>query len=84
MTLAIVPTTYDLEYNGAFVVWSVNDEELGTLSATSEDGATVTGVGAGSLVVTAEMKYLLPNGGGSASFSPAITDTFAITVETGL
>ena len=82
MTLAINPTAYDFDYNDAVIVWSVNDEDLGTLSATSNTGATVTGVGAGSLVVTAEIKYYLPNGGALTSFSPAVKDTFAITVET--
>jgi len=81
LTLAIDPTAYDFDYNDAVIVWSVNDEDLGTLSSTSNTGATVTGVGAGSLVVTAEIKYYLPNGGALTSFSPAVTDTFEITVE---
>lgn len=69
--------------NNVLIVWSIDEETRAEFASTSETGATVTGLTAGEIVVTAEAKQILEANDGMISFSPAIKDTFTITVETG-
>lgn len=61
------------------MVWSVDDDTVGDVSGDGTFyGDTLTGLTAGEVVVTAEVKYMV--GVTPTSFDPAISDTITITV----
>lgn len=61
------------------MVWSVDVDTIGDFSGEGTFyGATLEGLTAGDVTVTAEVKYMV--GEVATSFDPAISDTITITV----
>ena len=64
------------------VIWSTNDVELATVVGDNA-GATVTGVGAGTATITAEVKSISYSSGSPVytSLSTPLTDTQTVVVS---
>ena len=64
------------------VIWSTSDVELATVVG-DNSGATVTGVGAGSATITAEVKSIVYVNGSPTyvALSPELKDTHTVVVS---
>ncbi|HOO43435.1 MAG TPA: Ig-like domain-containing protein [Bacillota bacterium] len=80
--LLLTATTDTFSTTHYQIVWSIDEETRGTLDPDNGSTSTLTGVSAGAVVITAEVKAVTYVGGTLTlvSLSTPVTDTINITV----